>query len=111
MRMRMSEQAILRDALESLKHMSAQYLWASFECDSDNLRRTCQRIAIDKAEERNAVFNLMHQAEMEHTAPADADRLQRLREQARRSVQQAGGPQYAVSREYGSSPSVEHPRQ
>src|SRR5690625_3302946 len=97
----MSEQAILRDCLESLKHISAQYLWASFKCDSDKVRRTCQRVAIDKAEEPNSVFNLMHQAGMYPTQPADAAQLDRLRQLTQQSVQRAGGQQFAVPREYG----------
>lgn len=77
--MQMSELAILRDCLDTLKHASTCYLRASHEADSDQLRKTFQNIAIDKGEQKNAVFNLMHQAGMYETRPAEAARVTELK--------------------------------
>lgn len=100
----MSEKAVLRDCLESLKHASVGYLQASFECDSDALRQMCQGIAVDHAEARNAVFNLMHQAGMYHTTPADQEQVKRIRQACDTAVQHAGGPQMPVGRELRGAP-------
>lgn len=77
--MHMSEPAILRDVLDTLKHASMCYLRASHEADSDGLRKTFDRLAIDKSEQKNAVFNLMHQAGLYNTQPANPDHVAALR--------------------------------
>lgn len=100
----MSEKAVLRDCLESLKHASMGYLQASFECDSDSLRQTCQSLAVDHAEARNAVFNLMHQAGMYHTTPADEEQVNRIRQACETALRHAGGPQMPVERELRGAP-------
>lgn len=99
--MEMSERAVLRDCLESLKHAATCYLKTSFEADSDGLRKLCDRIAIDKSEAKNAVFNLMHQAGMYETQPADAAQVTQFATAARERLQALGGPQYAPAREHG----------
>ncbi len=68
--MGMSEPAILRDLLDTLKYASLCYLRAAHEADSDELRRTFENLAVDKSEQKNAVFNLMHQAGHYVTHPA-----------------------------------------
>lgn len=100
----MSEKAVLRDCLESLKHASVSYLRASFECDSDPLRQICQGLAIDHAQARNAVFNLMHQAGMYPTLPADRTQVQRIREACEAALRHTDGPQRAVDRELRGAP-------
>lgn len=77
--MQMSESAILQDCLDTLKHASMCYLRASHEADSDRLRETFQSLAIDKGEQKNAVFNLMHQAGMYPTRPADTAHVEELK--------------------------------
>ena len=67
---RMSEGAVLRDCLDTLKYASLCYLRASHEADSDGLRKTFDRLAVDKSEQKNAVFNMMHQAGHYVTWPA-----------------------------------------
>lgn len=102
--MQMSEKAVLRDCLESLKHASVGYLQASFECDSDPLRQICQGLAVDHAQARNAVFNLMHQAGMYRTTPADHAQVQRIRETCETALRHAHGPQMPVTRELHGAP-------
>lgn len=77
--MRMSEPAILRDLLDTLKHASLCYLRAAHEADSDELRRTFENLAVDKSEQKNAVFNLMHQAGHYVTPPARAEHVAELK--------------------------------
>lgn len=79
--MQMSEAAILRDCLDTLKHASACYLRAGHEADSKEFRETLQSLAIDKAELKNAVFNLMHQAGIYETRPADPADVTALKRQ------------------------------
>ena len=105
----MSEKAVLRDCLESLKHASVGYLQASFECDSDSLRQMCQRLAVEHAEARHAVFNLMHQAGMYHTTPADDEQVSRIRQACETALQQAHGPQMPVDRELRGTPDQPRP--
>lgn len=101
--MEMSEKAVLTDCLESLKHASACYLRASMECDTDGLRKNLSHLALDKAEESNAVFNLMHQAGMYETKPADAKDVADFVEKAKNIVHNIGGPRTPVARELGRS--------
>ncbi|OUM98390.1 MAG: hypothetical protein BAA04_00520 [Firmicutes bacterium ZCTH02-B6] len=100
--MEMDERAILRDCLDTLKHAAVCYLQASLECDSDELRRTLSHLAVDKSEEQNAVFNLMHQAGIYKTHPADPKQVETLRQQCRQFLDRIGrGPTFAVARERG----------
>jgi len=105
---KMGEQAILRDCLDTLKHASMCYLRASLEADSDELRRTFDRLTIDKSEAKNAVFNLMHQAGMYKTQPADPAQVEALRQQCRQHLSRLekhwGAMAPAVARERGAAP-------
>lgn len=98
--MQMSESAILRDCLDTLKHASMCYLRASHEADSDRLRETFQSLAIDKGEQKNAVFNLMHQAGMYPTRPADAEHVEDLKRHCEDLLGRIGTAR-AVERERG----------
>lgn len=98
--MQMSEPAILRDCLDTLKHASMCYLRASHEADSDGLRKTFDRLAIDKSEQKNAVFNLMHQADHYKTYPANPDRVVTLKRACEDLLAKIGTGQ-AVDRERG----------
>lgn len=101
--MKMSEKAVLTDCLESLKHASEHYLRAALECDTDSLRKLFCHLAIDKAEESNAVFNLMHQAGMYITEPAEATKVSEFVESAKGVLRQLGGERTPVAREMGQS--------
>jgi len=108
MTMEMGERAILRDCLDTLKHASMCYLRASLEADSDPLRQTFDGIAIDKSEAKNAVFNLMHQAGIYETRPANPAEVEKLREACRQFLAQLDtghGP--PVARELGASAAQE----
>lgn len=94
----MSEAALLRDCLDTLKHASMCYLRASHEADSDRLRETFEHLAIDKAEQKNAVFNLMHQAGMYKTKAANPEEVAELRRRSEELLQRIGTAQ-AVERE------------
>lgn len=97
--MDMTEKAVLTDCLESLKHASTTYLRTSLECDTDGLRQTLSRLAIDKAEESNAVFNLMHQAGIRNTEPSAAEEVSAFLTAAREQLEKIGGPSQRVRRE------------
>lgn len=105
--MEMSEKAVLTDCLESLKHAASCYLKASMECDSDGLRKRLSHLAIDKAEESNAVFNMMHQADMYKTKPSDANEVAAFIKSARSALDNIGGPRKPVARELGRSDELE----
>jgi len=77
----MSEAAVLRDLLDTLKHASACYLRAAHEAADNDLRRTFEGIAVDKSEQKNAVFNLMRQAGHYETKPAAEDHMLELKRQ------------------------------
>lgn len=101
----MDERAVLRDCLDTLKHASMCYLQASLEADSDSVRKTCARLAVDKSEEKNAVFNLMHQAGIYKTQPADPAQVETLKRQCRQFLSRAAaGPMHPVARERGEQP-------
>ena len=98
----MDERAILRDCLDTLKHASVCYLQASLEADSDELRKTFARLAVDKSEAKNAVFDLMHQAGIYKTQPADPAQVEALRQECRQFLDRLGpGPNLATARERG----------
>lgn len=99
--MELGEKEVLTDCLESLKHASEQYLRAALNADSDGLRKRFSRLALDKAEQSNAVFNMMHQAGMQSTAPAAADQVQRVLDDAKSLLEQIGGASHPVPREVG----------
>ncbi|REJ36471.1 MAG: hypothetical protein DIU82_04355 [Bacillota bacterium] len=100
--MEMDERAILRDCLDTLKHASMCYLQAGLEADSDDLRKTFVRLAVDKSEEQNAVFNLMHQAGIYKTQPADPAQVEALRQECGQFLDRLGpGPSLATERERG----------
>lgn len=99
--MDMSEKAVLTDCLESLKHAASCYLQASMECDSDGLRKTLSHLAIDKNEERNAVFNMMHQAEMYATEPAAGEDVATFIRETKSMLDSFGGARTPVDRELG----------
>jgi len=82
----MQERSVLTDCLESLKHAAFRYQEAAFESDSDNVREVLQDIMYDRCEQQAAVFNLMHQMGLYKTAPADAQRVQRLVEKFQHGV-------------------------
>lgn len=105
--MEMSEKAVLTDCLETLKHASSCYLKASLECDTDGLRQILSHLAIDKAEESNAVFNLMHQAGMYDTKQSDAKEVTQFVKQAKDVLHQLGGPRRPVDRELGRNTQTE----
>lgn len=97
---RMSEAAVLRDCLDTLKYASTSYLRASHEADSDVLRKTFDRLAVDKSEQKNAVFNLMHQAGHYRTWPAQQTNVDDLRRRVSAVVARMGTGR-AVPRERG----------
>lgn len=84
----MERESVLRDCLESLKHLAVAYSRAAFECDTDGLRRTLSHIVQDKHELQAAVFNLMHQMGAYQTRPADAQSVQEAYERFSRTLQQ-----------------------
>ncbi|HEY8416464.1 MAG TPA: spore coat protein [Limnochordales bacterium] len=98
----MGERAILRDCLDTLKHASMCYLRASLEADSDGVRQTLARLAVDKSEAKDAVFNLMHQAGIYKTEPADPAQVEKLRAACQQFLAHPGsGPREPVARELG----------
>lgn len=100
--MEMGERAILRDCLDTLKHASMCYLRASLEADSDGVRQTLARLAVDKSEAKNAVFNLMHQAGIYKTEPADPTQVEKLRAACLQFLDRTGpGAGEPVARELG----------
>ncbi|MBO8140888.1 MAG: spore coat protein [Firmicutes bacterium] len=108
--MEMDERAVLRDCLDTLKHASACYLQASLEADSDELGRTLGRLALDKSEEKTAVFNLMHQAGFYKTRPAEMEAVQELKQDLHRLLARIGAST-AANRERGlpAGRSEQHP--
>lgn len=97
---RMSEAAVLRDCLDTLKYASMCYLRASHEADSDGLRKTFDRLAVDKSEQKNAVFNLMHQAGQYKTWPARPENVADLKRRSA-AVLARIGTGHATDRERG----------
>lgn len=73
--MQMHSKCILRDSLETFKHLAECYGHAAFESDSDNVRETFLNIMRDKCELQAAVFNLMHQMGDYRTKPAEQQTL------------------------------------
>ncbi len=96
----MSEAAILRDCLDTLKHASMCYLRASHEADSDGLRKTFDRLVVDKSEQKNAVFNLMHQGGQYKTWPARPENVADLKRRLEPVLARIGAG-YADRREQG----------
>lgn len=101
--MDMTEKAVLTDCLESLKHASENYLRAALECDSDGMRKRLSRLALDKAEGSNSVFNMMHQAGIYKTQAADGSELEGVLLEAKKLLNQMGGASRPVERELGRS--------
>lgn len=97
--MEMSEKSVLTDCLESLKHASEHYLRAALESDSDGMRQRLRNLAVDKAEGSNAVFNMMHQAGIYKTKPADMGEVRDVVTSAKRLLEGIGGPSQPVARE------------
>lgn len=102
--MDMSEFAILRDCLDTLKHASVCYLRASHEADSDRLRETFQSLAVDKGEQKNAVFNLMHQAGQYKTKAAASTDVAALRRQCEDVLQRIGAAAAVAREQPGKEP-------
>lgn len=96
--MKMSDEAVLWDCLETLKHASAAYLRAAHEADSDVVRRTLNRMAVDKSEQKNAVFSAMHQGGLHPTKPAPVEDLAAAKEVYAR-LADVVGQGHAVARE------------
>lgn len=96
--MQMSDIAILRDCLDSLKHASVSYLQASHETASNDMRQTLQRVAVDKGEQKNAVFNLMRREGMYDIRSADPQAVSQLSHKCEQLLEELG-PSEAVDRE------------
>lgn len=88
--MAMSEAAVLRDLLDTLKHASTCYMRAAHEAASNDLRNTFEGIAVDKSEQKNAVYNLMRQAGHYETTPASAQHVAELKRQCQEFLARIG---------------------
>lgn len=86
--MAMQDKYILHDCLETLKHLGSTYQAVAFECDSDALRKTLENIQIDRDEQRNAVFNLLHQMGEYKTATAETGQVSAKQQMWRQTLNQ-----------------------
>ncbi|MFO7263857.1 MAG: spore coat protein [Bacillota bacterium] len=75
---RMSDQDLLQDCLDTLKHLSACYRHAATECDSQDLREVFWNILHDKLELQAATFRFMNQREWYKPNRAPQEEVEQL---------------------------------
>lgn len=101
---RVKHKSILRDCLETFKHLNAIYSHAAAEADSDRLRKAFINIAVDKLELQAATFNLMHQMGLYRTRPAEDAQVQQVRQAYRQELEAIQG---TVAKDTAARPGAE----
>jgi len=74
----MADQDLVRDCLDTLKHLSSCYTHAAIECDSQDLRGVFRNILNDKLELQMAAFQFMNQRGWYKTTPADRQEVSKV---------------------------------
>lgn len=75
---RLSDQDLLQDCLDTLKHLSSCYRHAATECDSQDLREVFWNILHDKLELQAATFQFMNQRGWYKPARAPQEAVQQI---------------------------------
>ena len=75
---RLSDQDLLQDCLNTLKHLSECYRHAATECDSQDLREVFWNILHDKLELQAATFRFMNQREWYQPARVPKAEIQQV---------------------------------